>query len=58
MLDTDDGGEPIYLALDLGSNSFHLVLATFREGKMVPLDQRKETVRLASGLGSDYRHCA
>lgn len=45
--------EPNYLALDLGSNSFHLLLATFREGKMVRLDRRKETVRLASGLGED-----
>ena len=53
--DTDDSSEPTYLALDLGSNSFHLVLATFREGKMVRLDQRKETVRLASGLDSDGR---
>jgi exopolyphosphatase/guanosine-5'-triphosphate,3'-diphosphate pyrophosphatase len=55
VLDTDNGGEPVYLALDLGSNSFHLLLATFREGKMVRLDQRKETVRLASGLASDGR---
>ncbi len=50
LQNTDDNNEPTYLALDLGSNSFHLVLATFREGKMVRLDQRKETVRLASGL--------
>jgi exopolyphosphatase/guanosine-5'-triphosphate,3'-diphosphate pyrophosphatase len=58
VLDADNDGEPTYLALDLGSNSFHLVLATFREGKMVRLDQRKETVRLASGLGADGRLCA
>lgn len=55
MQDTDESGEPIYLALDLGSNSFHLVLATFREGKMVRLDRRKDTVRLASGLDSEGR---
>ena len=53
MHEMDDPGEPNYLALDLGSNSFHLLLATFREGKMVRLDRRKETVRLASGLDAD-----
>ncbi len=53
MIDVDDRSEPNYLALDLGSNSFHLLLATFREGKMVRLDRRKETVRLASGLEAD-----
>jgi exopolyphosphatase/guanosine-5'-triphosphate,3'-diphosphate pyrophosphatase len=52
---SNGNSEPTYLALDLGSNSFHLVLATFREGKMVRLDQRKETVRLASGLDSEGR---
>ena len=55
MPQANDNPEPTYLALDLGSNSFHLVLATFREGKMVRLDQRKETVRLASGLDGDGR---
>ena len=47
------GQEPLYLALDLGSNSFHLLLACFRQGKMVRLDRRKEVVRLASGLNED-----
>ena len=47
------GGEPLFLALDLGSNSFHLLLASFRQGKMVRLDRRKEVVRLASGLRAD-----
>lgn len=53
MREIEEHTEPNYLALDLGSNSFHLLLATFREGKMVRLDRRKETVRLASGLGDD-----
>lgn len=53
LSESEEHVEPNYLALDLGSNSFHLLLATFREGKMVRLDRRKETVRLASGLGED-----
>ncbi len=44
---------PVYAALDLGSNSFHLIIARFEAGKMIILDSQKETVRLASGLRSD-----
>lgn len=51
----DQAPEPVYAAVDLGSNSFHLLLATFRAGKMICLDRRKESVRLAAGLGDDGR---
>lgn len=45
-----------FAALDLGSNSFHLVLATVNaSGRLQRIDQCKESVRLAAGLGADNR---
>lgn len=45
-----------FAALDLGSNSFHLLIAR-REasGALVVVDRLKEMVRLAAGLGHDRR---
>ncbi len=37
-------------ALDLGSNSFHLVVANYSNGRIGVVDKIKETVRLADGL--------
>jgi exopolyphosphatase/guanosine-5'-triphosphate,3'-diphosphate pyrophosphatase len=37
-------------AVDLGSNSFHMVIARFSHGQLVVMDRLRETVRLASGL--------
>ena len=42
-----------YAALDLGSNSFHLLVARYQFGKLEVLDRHKEMVRLASGLQED-----
>lgn len=42
-----------YAALDLGSNSFHLLIARFEEGKLEVVDRYKEMVRLADGLRDD-----
>jgi len=42
-----------YAALDLGSNSFHLLIARFEEGKLEVIDRYKEMVRLADGLRDD-----
>lgn len=39
-----------YAAIDLGSNSFHLMVATFKSGQIYPLDSVKHMVRLAAGL--------
>lgn len=39
-------------ALDLGSNSFHLVVANYRKGRIAVVDKIKETVRLADGLNN------
>lgn len=40
-------------AVDLGSNSFHLVVANVVDGQIRVVDAIKETVRLAGGLRSD-----
>ncbi|WP_226999859.1 Ppx/GppA phosphatase family protein [Microbulbifer aggregans] len=42
-----------YAALDLGSNSFHLLLAEFRNQRMVRLHTDKAMVRLAAGLDEE-----
>ncbi len=40
-------------ALDLGSNSFHLLVAQQSHGRIQILDKHKEMVRLAEGLNED-----
>ena len=40
-------------AVDLGSNSFHMIVAEERQGQLVVLDRIKEMVRLAAGLDKD-----
>jgi exopolyphosphatase/guanosine-5'-triphosphate,3'-diphosphate pyrophosphatase len=37
-------------AVDLGSNSFHMIVCSLSDGKLITLDKLKEMVRLASGL--------
>ena len=37
-------------AVDLGSNSFHMIVGELRHGQLAVLDRIKETVRLAEGL--------
>ncbi|WP_444924101.1 Ppx/GppA family phosphatase [Microbulbifer sp. DLAB2-AF] len=43
-----------YVALDLGSNSFHLLLAEFRDQRMVRLHTDRAMVRLAEGLDAHH----
>jgi exopolyphosphatase/guanosine-5'-triphosphate,3'-diphosphate pyrophosphatase len=45
--------EEVYAALDLGSNSFHVLLARFEGRRLVVLDRYKDSVRLAAGLQED-----
>lgn len=40
----------VIAAVDLGSNSFHMIVGELRHGQLVILDRIKETVRLAEGL--------
>lgn len=42
-----------YAAIDLGSNSFHMIIAREEDGHVHILDKLRETVRLASGLTSE-----
>ncbi len=42
-------------AVDLGSNSFHMVIARFSHGQLVVVDRLRESVRLAAGLNSRNR---
>lgn len=43
----------LYAALDLGSNSFHLLVARFQDGKLHIVDRYKDMLRLAAGLDAD-----
>ena len=40
----------IIAAVDLGSNSFHMIVGELRHGQLQVLDRLRETVRLAEGL--------
>jgi len=42
-----------YAAVDLGSNSFHLVISRYDHGEFTVVDRKKEVVRLAAGLDED-----
>ncbi len=39
-----------FASLDLGSNSFHMIVASYEDGRLQIIDRLRETVRLASGL--------
>lgn len=39
-----------YAAVDLGSNSFHLLISRYDRGEFTVLDRQREVVRLAGGL--------
>ena len=43
-------GSDCYAAVDLGSNSFHLVISRYQHGEFSVLDRQRESVRLAGGL--------
>src|SRR5258708_17732751 len=45
----------VLAAVDLGSNSFHMVVARYSRGQLVILDRLREMVRLAAGLGDSGR---
>ncbi|RUO45127.1 exopolyphosphatase [Idiomarina aquatica] len=45
---------PQFAALDLGSNSFHLIIARLVEGQLQPIFKFKQPVQLAQGLNGRY----
>jgi exopolyphosphatase/guanosine-5'-triphosphate,3'-diphosphate pyrophosphatase len=47
------GDDALLAALDLGSNSFHMVVARHVLGQLRVVDRLRETVRLAEGLDDD-----
>ena len=48
----------LYAAVDMGSNSFHMVIARLNEGRMQIVDRIKERVRLAEGMDEQRRMSA
>ncbi|HEY8011876.1 MAG TPA: exopolyphosphatase [Rudaea sp.] len=55
---TNDGHKEIrngelLAAVDLGSNSFHLVVARYEHGELRVIDRLRDSVRLAAGLRAD-----
>lgn len=42
-----------YAAVDLGSNSFHMIVANYNNNRLQVIDRLKEMVRLASGLDNN-----
>ena len=44
---------PYFAAVDLGSNSFHMLIARLQDGKVEIVDREKEMVQLARGIKSD-----
>jgi exopolyphosphatase/guanosine-5'-triphosphate,3'-diphosphate pyrophosphatase len=51
----DSGGEGEIAAVDLGSNSFHMVVAREAGGQLQILDRLREAVRLGAGLTSEQQ---
>ena len=47
--------EQCYAAVDLGSNSFHLVVSQYINGQFTVIDRQREVVRLAGGLDENNR---
>jgi exopolyphosphatase/guanosine-5'-triphosphate,3'-diphosphate pyrophosphatase len=45
----------VLAAVDLGSNSFHMVVARYSHGQLVIIDRLREMVRLAAGVDEDGR---
>jgi len=43
---------PLLAAIDLGSNSFHMVVARLEQGELKPIEVMSEKVQLAAGLDS------
>lgn len=48
-----ESASQVIAAVDLGSNSFHMVVARAQDGQLVVLDRLREMVRLAAGIGTD-----
>ncbi|MBA1330047.1 hypothetical protein QQ73_02280, partial [Candidatus Endoriftia persephone str. Guaymas] len=47
------GQEQTVAAIDLGSNSFHMIVARVHDGSLQIIDKMREMVRLGEGLTDD-----
>jgi exopolyphosphatase/guanosine-5'-triphosphate,3'-diphosphate pyrophosphatase len=45
----------VLAAVDLGSNSFHMIVARYHHGQLIVVDRLREMVRLAAGLDEQGR---
>ncbi len=54
-MDIDSDADGIIAAIDLGSNSFHMIVAREVDGELQIRDRLREMVRLAAGMGADGR---
>ncbi|WP_263081348.1 Ppx/GppA family phosphatase [Endozoicomonas sp. Mp262] len=57
MRDKDHNGEDcpsLVAAIDLGSNSFHMIVARVEQGEIRPLDRLGKKVQLAAGLSQEH----
>ena len=45
----------VLAAVDLGSNSFHMLVARYEHGELIVIDRLREMVRLAAGLDAKHR---
>lgn len=48
-----DSNNNTYAAIDLGSNSFHMMVARENDNQLVVIDKMKDMVQLAAGLSDD-----
>ena len=55
MAEQPEESKELLAALDLGSNSFHLVVARLSNGQLVVVDRLREMVRLGSGVDETGR---
>ena len=46
----DVDSQPLVAAIDLGSNSFHMIVARVDQGEIRPVERLGEKVQLAAGL--------
>ena len=55
MSQTIESSTETYAAVDLGSNSFHMIVAEVGDGRVQIVDRMREMVRLAGGFDDDDR---
>lgn len=51
--ESNNNDPEVIAGVDLGSNSFHMVVGELRHGQLIIIDRIRETVRLAEGLSTE-----